>query len=412
MASPHSCDSSWVSDREGLLASPQTELSMRLFHCLIVALGAICAIGTSALTARAQQEAVRQQQAEAAAPRMPAAKPNPMKVTLVRSGAAGCEPACAEWISAQGQIDEATPEEFRRVFARLGERKLPVLIDSIGGEVDASLTIGRMIRARGLDVFVTKTIIEPCAATSIECKSLQGRGIQTGRAEAHISKCASACAFVLAGGVRRYVGAWTLVGLHEIKAISTLRLVRQHYRIERRDASSAQSMPQKRIIKEELLKVETREGPAEERTYAKVGRYFADMGISPAIMPIMRAAPNSSIHWLKIAELKTTGLATDFINGEQFLSAAAATIVPAGAPPCSLESGPAPPCTTSSITQRAQSAVPPARAAAMQTPPISRTTVASGQLPAPRTVPPVPIQRSLPVRPQTETPWRFPEFGN
>jgi hypothetical protein len=313
---------------------------MRFTPCLIVALGAI---GATAMTAHAQQEG--------AATKRELAVPNTMKVTVVRSAGAGCQPVCAEWIAAQGQIDESTPEEFRRVFARLGSRKLPILIDSIGGEVDAALAIGRMIRGRGLDIFVTRTVIEPCTATANECRTLDANSIESGRPEARISKCASACAFLLAGGVRRYVGAWTLVGLHEIKAISTLRLIRQHYRLERRTTPDGQTAPQKRIIKEELLKVETREGPAEERTYRKIARYFAEMGIAPAIMPIMRAAPNTTIHWLKVAELKTTGLATDFINGEQYLAAITGIASAARAPSCSDTNTAAAPCTTGSIVK-------------------------------------------------------------
>ncbi len=376
---------------------------MRLSSCLIVALGAVGAVTASPLTARAQQEA-------APAPRGSPAKSNPMKVTLVRSNAADCEPACAEWIAAQGQIDETTPEEFRRVLARLGPRKLPILIDSVGGEVDAALTIGRMIRAKGMDIVVTRTVLEPCIAAPIQCQALRARGFETGRPQARISRCASACAFVLAGGVRRYVGAWTLVGLHEIKAVSTLRLIRQHYRLEQSAGTSAPTPPQKRIIKEEVLKVETRESPAGEGTYATVGRYFADMGIAPAIMPIMRAAPNSAIHWLRIAELRSTGLATDFVNGEQLLASkpAAATDrvgslagsigAPARRAPAS---GPAP-------------QVPPSGAApknvAMQQP--SRLTTSAGQGAAPKPAATPPIRYPGPRQPKAEPNDPFAQIGN
>lgn len=374
---------------------------MRFHGCLIVALGAIAA---SAPTARAQQEAVRRPQTEVTAPRV-APKPNPMKVTLVRSAEAGCEPDCAEWIAAQGQIDETTPEEFRRALARIGARKLPILIDSVGGEVDAALTIGRMIRTRGLDVFVTKTVLEPCAAAPSECRVLAQRGVQTGRPQAQISKCASACAFVLAGGLRRYVGPWTLVGLHEIKAVSTLRLVRQYYRLEQRSDTLSPGPPQKRIIKEELLKVETREGPAAERTYQKVGRYFADMGIAPAIMPIMRVAPNSAIHWMKIAELKSTGLATDFVNAEQVLAAkpAAAEIAGTAAGSVAAPAGPAPATILKPPTAAAS------RTAAIQ--PQARITASSGQGPVPR---PAAARQgsSVPVKPKAEPNDPLAQFGN
>jgi len=60
----------------------------------------------------------------------------PMQVRIVRSAASGCEPDCAEWISAEGDIVDATPAAFEQVFRKLGKRRLPVLIHSGGGSVN------------------------------------------------------------------------------------------------------------------------------------------------------------------------------------------------------------------------------------------------------------------------------------
>jgi hypothetical protein len=265
-------------------------------------------------------------------------KPEPMKVVLVRGTAPGCEPNCPEWIAAQGMIDDAAVGQFRRVLARIGARKLPVLVDSVGGTVDASLAIGRMLRGKGLEVAVTRTVIEPCAAPRTDCRDLKAAGIDLGRPEARISKCASACAFLLAGGARRYVGEWALVGVHEMKTITTRRLIRQHFTVEPRAAIDGSMSVRRRLIREDVLSVETREGPASEKAYDKIRRYFAEMGIGDAIMPIMRDAPNSSIRWVKMAELQATRLATDFVNGEQLLfakppAAAVAAVAPTAASP-------------------------------------------------------------------------------
>ena len=69
--------------------------------------------------------------ATAEAPR----QPTPMKVVIAHSTEPGCEPQCPEWISAQGAIDDTTPKQFKRVLATLGDRKLPVLVNSSGGRV-------------------------------------------------------------------------------------------------------------------------------------------------------------------------------------------------------------------------------------------------------------------------------------
>jgi tetratricopeptide (TPR) repeat protein len=87
----------------------------------------------------------------------PAHSNTPMQVSVVRNANPKCGDQCAEWISAQGRIDGSTPERFRAVLKSIGNRKLPIFIDSLGGSLAASYEVGRMIRARKLDVYVTRT---------------------------------------------------------------------------------------------------------------------------------------------------------------------------------------------------------------------------------------------------------------
>lgn len=349
-----------------------------------------------------------------APPKASLQKPDPMKVRLVRSNQPGCEPDCPEWISAEGTIDAATPGEFRKVLTRLGNRKLPILVDSVGGSVDPSFSIARMIRAKGLDVVVTKTVLAPpCAPTDAECRKLKAKGIELGRPEAKISKCASSCAFILAGGVRRFVGAWTVVGLHEIKSIQTLRLVRQYYRMQPGFLAPAK----KQIVRQETLWSDKIEKPADDKTYEKIEKFFTEMGISDSVMPILRSAPHTSIRWLRPSDLKTTGLATDFINGEQLLFPPAAVALPgaspgtavvvvpsaaAGTAPCATAPGAGVPCTTGTIggyrPAGAGGAVDPDKAgnqAAVPPPPVSYVPGAPAvAVPA---VPPAPSQPAAPI---------------
>ena len=58
-----------------------------------------------------------------------------MRFVVVRSSAPGCEPTCPEWISAEGSIVAGTPALFKRTLKGLGSRKLPVVVDSPGGNV-------------------------------------------------------------------------------------------------------------------------------------------------------------------------------------------------------------------------------------------------------------------------------------
>ena len=178
-------------------------------------------------------------------------KTKPMRVTIVRSSEPGCEPNCAEWISAEGAIHRETPAEFRKIFKTLGKRNLPLFIHSQGGSVDDALAIGRMIRARGMDVAVTRTQFEGCELETPDkppCAAASGaspRGIPIS-----LAYCASACPLILAGGVRRFAAPWTLVGVHQITTIMTHTMVHKTFRITRRILPTQEVTEDRELIHE------------------------------------------------------------------------------------------------------------------------------------------------------------------
>jgi hypothetical protein len=230
----------------------------------------------------------------------------PMKVMIVRSASPDCGAACPEWISAEGYIGSETPALFKKVLGQLGGRKLPLFIDSGGGSVDESYEIGRMVRAKGLDVFVTKTELVPCAAADAACKA-RAKGAALGVARPHESKCASSCAFILASGARRFVGRSSRVGVHQIT--STLTRFKVWTVREGQTVISERRVPQETVVTK-----------TSDRTYSKAQDFFGGMGVNSTIMALMKAAPSQDMHWLTEAELRSTGIATDLINAEQYLA--------------------------------------------------------------------------------------------
>ncbi|WP_296101250.1 hypothetical protein [uncultured Agrobacterium sp.] len=72
-----------------------------------------------------------------------------MNFILVSDG--DCSDTCVQWVSAEGAITHATPTRFAAFLATLKNRKLPIVIQSVGGDVDAALAIGQMLRNRKLD---------------------------------------------------------------------------------------------------------------------------------------------------------------------------------------------------------------------------------------------------------------------
>jgi hypothetical protein len=232
----------------------------------------------------------------------------PMQVHVVRSAHPGCEPQCTQWIAAQGKIVPDTAARFKKVLGQLGERKLPIFVDSGGGAVNEALVIGRLVRAKGLDVAVTRTELVPCAADDAACRKAKAGGELRGLARATLSKCASSCAFILAGGTRRLVGPGIGVGVHQIT--TTMR----KYLVWTRRSFGGPVETRKTLVSERRV---GQKNAQTQSTYADIRQFLAEMDIGADLMPLMTSVPYYDIHWLTRAELQATHLATHFINGEE-----------------------------------------------------------------------------------------------
>jgi hypothetical protein len=121
-----------------------------------------------------------------------------------------CGQNCSEWIAAEGIVEWDT---FKRLFAfaaRLGERKVPVILNVWGdSDLKVAMTLGKIIRDHGLDVSVGKTVVAGCAdATEAACFALKrsGKSLDAG-IDISAVKCDFACVLILAGGVHRTLPA-------------------------------------------------------------------------------------------------------------------------------------------------------------------------------------------------------------
>lgn len=89
-----------------------------------------------------------------------------------------------------GTIYPGASDAFAREIARIGEYVSEIDLDSPGGAVNDAISIGRMIRERGLSTRVEKGAL-----------------------------CASSCPLVMAGGLRRVADNGATVGIHQIYAL-------------------------------------------------------------------------------------------------------------------------------------------------------------------------------------------------
>jgi len=136
--------------------------------------------------------------------------PDAMIFYLARGRDGACGPDCSEWIAAEGVVDWDT---FKRLFAlaaRLGERKIPVILNVWGeSHLKAAMSLGKIIRDRGLDVSAGKTVVAECAeATDAACIALKRGGKSLDAAiDTSAVECDIACVLILAGGVHRTLPA-------------------------------------------------------------------------------------------------------------------------------------------------------------------------------------------------------------
>jgi hypothetical protein len=243
----------------------------------------------------------------------------PMRIAIVRASAKDCELSCPEWISAEGRITPATPAKFKRILKAMGERKLPVLIQSPGGDVEAALAMGRMIRARHLDVAVAATEFDGCAPGDKRCTLPKAaNGEYRGAASSLGAYCASACPLVLAAGKKRLVGQSAFAGVHQITAyVTETRIV---YRTKYRMVKGKRKAVGKKIVsRKNKSYVSTK---IDKSTSKTLRSYLRDMGVNASLMSLMQKAPAKDIYQLSSKELADLGLVTGAASAETLVDPA------------------------------------------------------------------------------------------
>ncbi|QND13058.1 hypothetical protein HB775_03585 [Rhizobium leguminosarum bv. trifolii] len=138
-------------------------------------------------------------------------KTQPMDFLLMSNG--NCQDECTQWISADGDITPDTPARLKAMLTTLGERKLPIVLQSNGGDTDAAFVMGRMIRAAGLETSIGRTQLPNCPKLNPRCKaSIAKSGPTEGEVFAGRAYCLSTCTLVLMSGTPRMVG-YSAIGI-------------------------------------------------------------------------------------------------------------------------------------------------------------------------------------------------------
>lgn len=236
---------------------------------------------------------------------------SPMRFAVVRSNAPGCEPNCPEWISAEGSIEAGTPSLLKRTLKALKGRKLPLVVNSPGGNVEAALTLGRLIRKAGLDVAVGKTVFSGCQPDLKGCQDPDRKGSRYfGDVIDYGAMCNSACPLMFAGGARRLVGEWAFLGVHQIT--TTYVRTRLQYLTTYRIVGG-----KKKVLK---TKIVGRKNTGSYKTYEmskavakRLAAYLKEMGVEQGVLEAMKNTPASEIHQITLDDM----LAMKLVTGPQ-----------------------------------------------------------------------------------------------
>jgi hypothetical protein len=113
---------------------------------------------------------------------------------------------CSDWIAAEGTVQWDTHKRLIAILDRQVGRKVPLVIHSLGeSNLNVAVSLGRILRDRGIDTMVGTTEVEACAGNSeAECFALKRPG---GPLDAKMNlseaRCDFACVLILAGGPHR-----------------------------------------------------------------------------------------------------------------------------------------------------------------------------------------------------------------
>ena len=182
-----------------------------------------------------------------------------------------CKPDCKGWISAVGIVTADSPRDFDEFSRGRDLAGATVVLDSSGGSVNDSITLGRRFRKLGVLTTVGVSL----------------RGDDARRADVTPEAyCESLCVFLLLAGKARYVPEAAHVRVHQI------------WMGDRADDAKAAT-----YTAQDLSIV--------ERDIGRLAKYTFDMGGTGDLLSLSLSVPPwEDLHRLSPAELRLTNLTT------------------------------------------------------------------------------------------------------
>jgi hypothetical protein len=192
-----------------------------------------------------------------------ASLPDAALIYLAQGAPGACGDNCSNWLAAEGTIHWDGHTRFTAALDRFADRKRPIFLNVRGqSDLNAAMSIGRLLRERGYDVGIGQTIADQCRGLNdSDCVALKRSGVSLPASLSSIGTCDVACVLILAGGVRRTLPEDTTILIQSTKIANRLGL---NVSDEHRDGVHAHFHEQSKL-------------------------YFAQMGVDPVLADMIDA---------------------------------------------------------------------------------------------------------------------------
>lgn len=235
-----------------------------------------------------------------AAPAAPAESPRSAPVSdrdmtflVVKDERPDCAPRCGRWLAGVGQITENSYARLEAALNATAQEPLPLILDSPGGQINAAISMGMLLRERHIAVSVAKTLVSGCDASKSDCQVTASAGGVHGRLVAEGGRCLSACPFVFMGGTTRVIEGPAVLGIHRVTML------------KQQGSEMAQGFAESTAI----ASTATPDGlPKPVRV--RILRYLTSMGIDQEIFDLMMHTPADKMDILSPLELDVYRLIT------------------------------------------------------------------------------------------------------
>jgi len=142
---------------------------------------------------------------------------------VVKGAPDACGRGCDTWIAAEGQVDAAAALRFKKFWASVRDRHLPIYFSSPGGNLDQALAMGAMLRERPVVARVARTVVQECgfeAQNGEACLKVKQSGRELhGALWTRNAMCNSACPYLLLGAATREIAPDALLAVHSPKVV-------------------------------------------------------------------------------------------------------------------------------------------------------------------------------------------------